>query len=237
MDEAGYPGWDWSMSRQYATPIDPLAPGYWLAEPNRPFRSAQLMAQQPRLLAEEAMNADDVDPEEQAAVVACVQDTPPVAEAEADSVARPVIATRLAAAWHERVEEAAAQVGTPEAYLDCLEDADIPVLGSDLPVYRLPQAVSAMGPGVDEIPSTPSDAAATSSGWLKLLEAEAAVNAADWSCRSEEYFASIGDVAVLTSEFEEEFKREIADAQEGWHLIVKKAESLGYTGASGPLGR
>jgi hypothetical protein len=59
---AGYPDWDWSLSRQYAIPTDPLDAGVWFAEPNRPFRSDVLIAEKPRLEADSTMNRDDIDP-------------------------------------------------------------------------------------------------------------------------------------------------------------------------------
>ncbi len=59
MDEKGFPEWDWSLTRLYATPDpDPLMYATWFSEPNAPVLSEPLIVHKRALLAEAESNRD-----------------------------------------------------------------------------------------------------------------------------------------------------------------------------------
>lgn len=234
----GHPEWDWSLSRQYATPIDSLASGVWLAQPMRPFRSEQLMAQQPRLLAELEMNADDVSEQLQEIIVRCSNSAEPASEVAAESAARPRVAAQLIDEWNQVIGQAAEEAGgSLDKYYACMDAADLSVLAeTGLPSEYLGEAVSTLGPSDSEMPSSAPDPLAAAPQWHELLTVESEINEADWSCRQETYLSHIGDVRSIAIQFAEAHQTEILAAQAGWAEIEREATLLGYDGTVGALG-
>lgn len=238
MQAAGYPDWDWSLSRQYAGPVDPLASGVWFGEPNRPFRSQQLVAQQRRLRADDTMNADDVSPQRQAAVLSCVNSTPRASDSEAESATMPPVVAQLVSEWSNTISAAAAAAADTSAYYECMDAAKIPVLvGTGLPATELSEAISTLGPNSADIPASPSDPAAAGDAWQSFLRSEKTITDADWSCRQDVYQRRIGDLVPVITRFATEHSTEMADAQAQWERVAKEAADVGFTGQVGALGQ
>ncbi len=234
---AGYSDWDWSLSRQYATPVDPLASGVWFSEPDRPFRSEQLIAQRSRLLAERIMNRDDVPADRQAAIVGCVNTTRGGSESEAEAATEPPVAAKLREDWNEAIAQVADTVAQSSEYYECMDSARIPILVSTgLSATELGQAVSAMSPDDADIPVSASAPSAENDGWQRFIRAEKAITDADWACRKDVYAAHIMDLAPVIAGFSTNHAAEIAQAQAGWQGIQKQADAVGFTGQDGPLG-
>ena len=239
MESAGYPGWDWSLSRTYAAPQDPLNSQSWLAEPLRRWRSADLLAMRPFLVAEQVMNADDMSPGMDDAVTSCLEAVKPRSETTLDEAA-PRLAERLTLEWYGMVSALGDEFALPPAskYLDCMDAADISALDDiDAPATEIGPAMSRLGPADSDIPRSLDDTTRwNSGGWQHLLRGEDELIEADWSCRKEVYVAAIDDVLPRIEAFAEEHTDEIAAARRAWRQVVADAEKLGYRGQEGPLG-
>ena len=236
MSKQGYPEWDWSASRQYARPTDPLASSIWFATPHRAQRSELLMSQQRRLLAEETMNQESA-PERQKTILECSLSTPDASEAAAEAATRPTSASKLVEEWNEMVSDAGADAGDASTYYDCMDSSDVTVLDdSNLPSTELARALSMIDPPARDTPRTPTDSSARSEVWLRFVALEKEATDADWQCRKDVYLANIGNLPSLINDFVAEHRDEIDQAKSGWEFLEAEAAGVGYTGQPGPLG-
>lgn len=240
MESVGHPEWDWSLSRTYAATQDPLNSQFWLAEPLRPWRSADLLAMRPFLEAEQVMNADNAAADMDEAVTSCLDTVTPRSEAAlARAAPRPI--ERLTHEWYGMVSALGDEFDLPPAskYLDCMDAADISALDDiDAPATEIGPAMSRLGPADSDIPHSLDDTTRWSSGgWQHLLRGEDELIEADWSCRRDIYVAAIDDVLPHIKEFAEEHSVEIAAARREWKQVVADAEKLGYRDQEGPLGQ
>lgn len=240
MESAGYPEWDWSLSRTYAAPPDPLNSQFWLAEPLRRWRSADLLAMRPFLEAEKVMNADNTSVGMDEAVTSCLKAVTPRSEATLDQAA-PRLIERLTLEWYGMVSALGDEFALPSAstYLDCMDASDVSALDDiDAPATEIGPAMSRLGPSDSDIPRSLDDSARwNSGGWQHLLRGEDELIEADWSCRMDVYVAAINDVLPHIKEFAEQHTDEIATARRAWKQVVADAEELGYRGQEGPLGQ
>jgi hypothetical protein len=238
MDDAGYPAWDWSLSRHYTPPRDPLNSSEWLDEPLKRWRSVDLLVMRPFLEAEVIMNHPSVGQDE--AITECLGSIDPRSEEVLDPAA-PRLIERLTLKWYDMVREAEERFDLPPTsrYLDCMDAADISALDDEgLPANdNIGPAMSALGPDDDHIPHSLDDTERwNSAGWQRLLAGEDELVEADWACREDVYVQAIEKMAPLIDAFVEEHRADLAAVREAWEQIVAKAEQLGYTGEPGPLG-
>jgi hypothetical protein len=235
LEAAGFPEWDWSKSRQYATPSDPLGVGTWLAEPNRPLRSEQLMAQRRALLAEASMNRDHIDPAENKAIGTCLDSPHHASHTVVGEM--PKAARILQDQWWAMVEGVAEQVAPISEYDDCMVAAHIPALEKfKMPASEIGVAIARLGPSDSVIPSSPRDPRAKSPAWQAFRASEKQVTDADWQCRKATYDAAMVRLGSQLDHFASAHAAEIKAARAGWRQVQAQAKSLGYVGQSGPLG-
>lgn len=237
MEGAGFPEWDWSLTRVYANPVDPLAPGTWLAEPNRFDRSEVLIAQRERLFTEDGMN-DEIPGDEDRAIGDCLSRvTPGGDEREAESVSRSAVASTLTEEWEGMVRKVAGSGGDLDSYYSCMDQATIPILDDlDLPLDATEERLAEISPDNQNIPTSPTDPVASSRQWQQLVTAEKSVNEADWSCRQNVYQAHITELVPAIEAFAATHRDEILQAQREWAIIEDEAAQIGYDGQPGPLG-
>lgn len=238
MDDAGYPAWDWSLSRHYTPPRDPLNSSEWLDEPLKRWRSADLLVMRPFLEAEVIMNHPSAEQDE--AVTECLGSVEPRSEGVLDRAA-PRLIERLTLEWYDMVRKAEERFDLPPTsrYLDCMDAADISALADEglLANDNIGPAMSALGPDDDDIPHSLDDTERwNSTGWQRLLAGEDELVEADWACREDVYVRAIEKMTAPIDAFLEAHRTDIAAVREAWEQIVAKAEQLGYTGEPGPLG-
>jgi hypothetical protein len=239
MEAKGFPEWDWSVSRVYATPQDPLGYGTWFAEPNRPVLSDPLIAHRQRMLAEEEMNRDDIPDDEDAAIGGCIPSVDDKRSVEAtEAPSRSATGARLMDAWVDMVQDVSDQAADADAYLRCMDEAEIPVLDDKgIPASEMWGGFSTLGPRDGKIPTSASDPLVTGEAWQEFLAAERVITEADWACRRDVYAAHIADVGTAMDQFEADHGQEIEQARQEWAEIETEARNLGYTGQVGPLGK
>ncbi len=236
MSENGYPDWDWSLSRQYARPTDPLAASEWFATPNRAYRSALLMSQRKRLVAEDAMNST-ADPAQQSSILQCSLSTPDAPERVATLATQPATASRLIAEWNDMIADAGKEAGDISSYYECMDSASVQALDDfDLRARDLARAFTLIEPSATSIPESGDDPRAQSPEWLEFIDLETQVTDTDWACRKEVYLANIATLPKLISDFVAANEDEIREAQRDWMVIAREASMVGYAGQPGPLG-
>lgn len=238
--QRGYPEWDWSLSRPYASPYDALRPSVWFAEPGDRIYSENEIATRPFAEAEKVMNADDRWPAGfSKTLLECEDSIKPASDTEVENASRPAGSAKLIESWRTALTEAGEKLGGSfDAYFDCMAAADLTVLKANGASYDDLAAVMAgeadkagPPPAADQDPSTYSDA------WKGFLATEDQVLAADTACRSDVCDANIGKVMATITDFSESHADEIAAARKGWDEVVAKAAQLGYHGQVGPLGK
>lgn len=228
MDEclaaAGFDEWDWSLARTYGDPIDPLSTNVWLAEPFGRWRSQDLLAARPFLLAEAKMNADDQSDAQMAAVHKCSEIAPPPAKLNDEAAA---VTERLSLRWWDMVRDYRPE-GMPDdsAYLACVDAAN-PSLLRGYGASELGQAMTAASPPDSQIPSDPTDPEQWDApGWQEFLQLEQEYLEADWSCREQVYSTKIAGLTPLIEEFEARHQAEISQASKDWAEVLSQAENL-----------
>jgi hypothetical protein len=232
MAAAGYPDWDWSRSRLHAGPEDALRTSVWFAEPDARFISQPLVVHKRELVAEAAMNSDDVSPARQAAVGTCASaargpSPTPHPDAVRLTTRKPQMAWKLTARWDAALSGADEAAEDPATYYSCLDAAHLQILRrTDLPATELGEAVSTLAPANAHIPSSPTDPVARSEQWRALLREEKVITDADWACRKDVYHRHIVDLAPLVIAFASEHAREIATAQRQWRDLAVEAQAL-----------
>ncbi|MGH3347864.1 MAG: hypothetical protein ACRDO4_12875 [Nocardioides sp.] len=238
LDNAGYPEWDWSLSRMYAAPVDPLKAGLWLRSPDGLGRAEYLMALGPHLRAEGEMNNPEYLEGEQDAILTCVRETPAGSEDEAERVTVPPEARTLIDAWNEAIEKYATEQNDPAEYLECMNDAQLTVLeATGLDASELFRALSAQNPPDTAIPLTTDDPHAENPHWQAFLTSQREVDNADWACREDVYSARIEGLLPLIEAFAADHAAEIGKVQTAWESIERQASEVGYHGQTGPLGQ
>jgi hypothetical protein len=240
MDEClarnGYPEWDWSLSRTYADPEDPLQTNTWLAMPMSRWRSNDLVAAKPFLLAEAVMNADPPSAEADA-VAACAGSS----SGNASRLGTDAPIGRLKNTWRSLVADVGATALPDErAYEDCVTAADVALLRgeeSDQPLAtRIAYAMSGASPDDADIPSDPINPQQWANpAWQHFLGLEDEFFRADWACRKYIYAEHIGDLDPVIDSFAAQHASEIAEASAYWRQVEADAAALGYTGQRGSL--
>lgn len=224
MAGAGFDDWDWSLARTYADPMDPFSTNVWLTEPYGRWRSQDLIAAKPFLLAEAKMNADDQSEAETAAVLDCSKNVPAPTNLNDEA---PAIAERLSELWWDMVRDYRPD-GMPgdEVYLACLDAADTTLLRG-FGAAELGPAMTAASPPDTEIPSNPTDPGQWGApDWQTFLRLEQEYLEADWACRERVYRAQVHGLAPLIEEFEAKHQAEIERAANAWADIVDRADAL-----------
>ena len=237
--EAGFPDWDWSLSRVYAQPTDPLSAGSWLAEPHRLATADLLVSQRERILAESIMNRDDIPPDEDEAIGGCLEQVVSASETDAEAAAVPSSASDLMVKWQEMVEQVAYRAGGDLAsYETCVDEMYVPMLDdSGLPLSAAPQRLESLMPGAEHIPTPHQDPETFSSVWQRFVDAERSLAEADWTCRRTVYEAHVRDLVPAIEEFVSANRDQILAAKHEWIEVESKAEALGFVGQAGPLGK
>lgn len=238
--QRGYPEWDWSLSRPYASPYDALSASVWFAEPGDRFFSENEIATRAFAEAEKVMNDADRWPAGfSKTLLECEDSVKPTSDADVEKASRPAGSAKLLEAWDTAMREAGERLGGSfDAYYDCMTAADLPVLKQnnrtydDLgPVMASEAGKAGPPPTADQDPSTYTDA------WRHFLDLEDQMLTADTACRTDVYNRDIGKLMATITEFAESHADEIASAQEGWDDVVVRAGQLGYHGQVGPLGK
>lgn len=232
MEEAGYPEWDWSLSRGYPVPEDPLAVTNYFSEPGRRVWSLNEMYSAPYVRAERKMNADDVPADRKVATLACVQQTSVPGEDHLARIGRPVGAEKLIRQWRSTLIAAEGRILGADAggdYVMCMDAARIPVLveaGRGVDDIGPVMAGAAPDNALIPAPGTPADEA--SQQWQEFLAVEDEYIAADMGCRRESYDRGIGEIANVVAEFERENEAAISEVELRWPDLVKDAQALGF---------
>ncbi len=242
MEDEGFPDWDWSILRPYATPVDALTSTVWFAEPHARFKSEDVMPQLPSMRVEAALSAEGrMPPDREAAASRCFSATPRTSDDAAGTAAVPPLAQDLIDQWFVLMTKAGQELGGDvRAFTSCMDHADISVLVDNKSPYAdLGVAMSSLVPAdLDQIPASDADPAVASPHWQRLLRAEQEVINADWACRRDVYERSIMDLAPVIRDFAEENAAAILDAEKAWDDKVEEAAHLGYDGSQiGPLGK
>lgn len=237
LEEKGYPEWDWSLSRSYAVPYDPLRPTEWFAELQRRRWSENESAMRDFVAAEREMNADEGRPEAyEKAIDTCLAASPQPSDDEVDRASTPKDATALVEAWRSTMREHGQKLGgDPAAYYECLDGAELEVLtawGESSDELGVVMAVEAGKAG-----PPPAEGEKPSEAWSRFLVLEGEVLAAEAACRQDVHDRHIAELAPVITAFAEEHADAISRAQSGWDEIEKRAAELGYHGQRGPLGR
>lgn len=242
LDERGYPQWDWSLARTYASPYDPLRPTEWFAELGDKVYSENEMAMRGYVAAEAEMNADvSRDPRYEQAIDECLAETPQPSDSDAHSVSAPAQTPALVEAWRTTMHHARDDIGGDiGVYYQCMEDASIPVLDNDGLPYggeessaKMASEAAKAGP----VPTSAQDPATYSDKWKHFLAEEEQIIDADVGCRKDVYDEGITRLGPVIAQFETDHADEIAKAGQGWEQITERAAELGYHGQSGPLGK
>ncbi len=237
LEEHGHPEWDWSLSRGYADPYDPLSRTEWFADLGRRIYSENEIAAHDYLAAEAVMNSDEPRNEKyEQAIDACLASTDQPSESEVDSAGQPNGAQELIEAWRSVMATAGTEHGgSLDTYYECIDEAKIPVLeAAERPYEDIAQV---MGREAAQAPAPGQDPATYSEAWNEFLATEDQVLEADIACREDVYAHGIPAMGPVIADFESQNADEIARAHAGWDEIVAKAAGLGYTGQRGPLGK
>lgn len=237
LEARGFPEWDWSLSRGYAYPYDPLTSTEWFADLGRRTFSEREIAARDFLAAEVVMNSDGGrSAQYEEAIDECSATAVRGSEEEVAAAGQPAGAQQLIEAWWATMSEAGVEVGGDlDDYYSCMDAAAIPVLDGvgrgydEIAQVMSSQAVPAPEPGTD--PANYSDE------WKRFLAIEGTVIAADVACRADVYERGITAIGPIVAEFERAHAHEIVAIQAGWSDAVERAEAFGYTGEPGPLGK
>jgi hypothetical protein len=238
MAKAGFPEWDWSLTRTYAVPADPFAGTILFVTPGRRAWTLNETYQAPYLAAEREMNADDIPADEDAAISTCLDTTETTADDEAIAAAStPSGAVELRSAWDDMLMGVVFSKFSDELrpYNECMSEfplAEQNDVSADELGPLMSGEVAAAGPA-----PTPGQALSTySNEWEAWLRTEAQYIEHDANCRSGVYTAHIAEFGPLIKDFAAKHSAEIERVRQGWFDIEKKARDLGYAGQSGPLG-
>lgn len=236
MEERGFPGWDWSLSRQYAAPVDPLAASDWFAGLEIPVWSQNEMAMRSFLDAERQMNEDDPSKEHERAVTECLGSTERTSDADASKAASPAVARELQESWRSMLRQADRDLGGELAdYSHCMNQ--LPILVDAGAEYdELGGVMSGEAGKAGPPPAPEADPSTHTPQWKHFLAVEQEVLSYDADCRREVYDEGIGSLGPLIAAFADEHAAEIRAAQDGWSEIEDAAADLGYHGQQGPLG-
>lgn len=239
LTERGFPEWDWSLSRGYPAPYDPLTPTLWFAEPGGRVFSDNEVASGPYLLAESEMNSDKARSSEyETAIDDCLEQVPPASDVDLVRAGQPAGTARLVDEWRRLMAEAGSRFGGEYAtYVTCMDASDIPAL------EEAQTSFSEIGPVMTRLagqagppPAPGADPSTYSESWNRFLDQEGDVIDADLACREEVYRRGIENIAKVVAEFEGRFASDIARAEAGWSDISAKAADIGYRGHPGPIG-
>ncbi len=234
MDRLGFPGWDWSATRNTAPRTNALGTSVFFSEPMGNEFSNAVMDRSAELKAEQRRLRREISPGEDAAIGDCLASTPATSDDEADSSASLPTAKKLRDAWWSMLTELDIRYGDQRAHDACVQGRGLDVLdGTSLSAAELPQALSSLTPSAENIP--PNRDAPSDAEWQRLLDAEDEVEEADWSCRSKVYNDHISDVDAAIQAFAADHAADIAKAEAEWESVVLAAEKLGFTGQTGPL--
>ncbi|WP_370617691.1 hypothetical protein [Mumia sp. Pv 4-285] len=230
LESAGFPEWQWSLSRSFASPADALGASDWFAEPLRPVWSENEIASAPFMAAEAEMNRDDHgrSPAYEAAIDKCLASTEPVSDAEADAVSAPEGTKKLVDAWDDALAQADDELGGDDAKRGaCMRSSSLSVLDETGQTYdELGPAMSYMAAKSGPAPAGPSDPRAKSPEWQRFLAQEQEVLEADFACRKDAYEQHIMDLAPLIEDFASEHAKEIEAVEAEWREITERAHSL-----------
>lgn len=235
MASRGFPDWDWSLPRAQNPEGHGLESSRIFAAPLSHAVSSGLMAAAESIRADATARQATPSPAELDAIQWCVDSTPPVADGDAPT--SPPAATTLREEWWKMLSDLDTTYGDLDAYAKCLSQARIPGLpqisSRDEAVY----ALTALQPAAAELPTAATDARAHSATWTRLVAAEGAWEAADWTCRSHAYNDHLNGVGDAVEQFAKEHAAQIADARQGWAELFAEAKSKGYRpGIYGPIG-
>lgn len=242
MAESGFPDWDWSLSRTYADPEDALNTSAWLEMPMGRYRSHDLVAAKPFLLAEHEMDADP-DPESSAAVSSCLEQSDVQPSKAYGDAAEPLVERLKNQWWGYIADFDADRMPSYATYVTCMESADVTLMAgmedtieSESFETAMGYAMSGASPPDASIPSDPDDPEQWANpDWQKFLSQEEEFDRADWGCRKDVYATFIEDLAPAIGAFADEHAEEIAEAGRYWQRVEERAAALGYTGQIGPL--
>jgi hypothetical protein len=237
MSEQGYPEWDWSLSREYAGPADPLGSD-WFGALQRPYWSQNEMVMRDFGAAELVMNADDASPEYGHAVDRCLDLTQGKGSDESlEAASMPEGSPSLISQWDSMLMKAEEDLmGDTAPYWNCMDDSSIEQVKAGGQSYEeiLPK-ISGMAAAAGPAPAVDADPSTYSTEWKEFLAIEQEVLDADEACRGDVYREHIGGLLPRIEVFARDHADQIEAADTGWRDIVSKAEELGYTGQSGPL--
>jgi hypothetical protein len=212
----------------------------WLAMPMSRWRSNDLIAAKPFLQAETQMNAEE-PPAYSDAVSACLESVKEEPRSNRRVDVAPVVG-ELTRQWSSFVGGfEASQMPDASVYVDCMNDADITMMGGQRPGFTefgtaVGYAMSGASPDDAAIPSDPRSAEEWANPeWQRFLGLEDEFDQADWQCRRDVYAAHIDDLGPAIDSFASTHADDIAAAGQFWRDITDQAASLGYNGQIGPL--
>ncbi len=236
MEDRGYAEWDWSLSRPYADPTDPMSISPWFAQPMARWRSHDVVAARPFLFAERVMNAA-LPAAEDAAVRECLREVrDQVKPTYVDSPDKSI--RQVERAWHQMVYEFE-RAHAPDRldYYTCMNDADVTILdGQGLLIGDVGEAMSGASPADDAIPEDPNNPEQWSNpDWQEFLAKEQQFFEQDWNCRMGVYQANIDALGSAVDEFATANASLIEGAKAYWLDVQARALALGYSGQVGSL--
>lgn len=231
LEQAGFPEWDWSLSRGYPVPEDPLAATDYFAELGRRVWSINESYSAPYARAEAKLNDDELSQEQFEATQTCVQTAEVPTDDELLAVGRPPGAQRLIDQWRLAMRAAEREIvgaDTP-AYSACMSAADIPFL-KDLgrTFDEIGPAMAQVAPPNDDVPPPGTALEATSEAWRDYLAIEDQFIAADVGCRRAVYHQGIDAIGVAVADFEARHAVEIAKVEASWPELIEAAGRLGF---------
>ena len=232
MDQAGYPEWDWSITRQYASSVDPLSSSAFFDDPAGKALSSTLMATVPGIIADDRLMNLTPGPVEDEVISRCLETTPPPSDEQGQL--RPV-GRGLLEDWRALMYSLDAEFGDEDAFWRCVDDANPSVLDGVEEPGEGGSVLYSLAPDGDDTPTGLSDPKADDDAWQRFLVAEQEWDAARWGCRSQVYNEHIDDVNTAVHQFALDNAKRIASTKAEWLVVEKRAAELGYHGQVGSI--
>jgi len=236
MEDAGFPQWDWSATRNAAPRTNALGTSVFFSEPMVHAYSNALMDIVESSRAEERLRTSVLTPDEDAAVGKCLEATPVTSDEAATSYSTPEVAAALRSHWWVMVDSFDSKYGDMSAYTSCFGRGDRE-LEVDLGVTgdSWQQVLAELAPPPSKTPPDAASQLTTAPAWSSFTQTEALVESIDWTCRAAIYEAHLDEVESAVDQFLADHADEIAQAQAEWLKVEQRATELGFYGQDGSI--
>jgi len=239
MAEKGFPEWDWSQVRNMAPRTNALATSTFFGAPLSHGYSASLMDTAAGVRAEYLFRVTSPNEKTGSAIDACLDETPPVSDDDADEAAVPAAVRGLRDQWWAMLSRLDAKYGDRKEHSTCFAEQAVTIAGTSgaLTADTWEIQLSHLVPPSDLIPDSAASPLVTGTRWAQFVAVEGDLEQADWTCRRSVYEEHLADVSAAIDAFAVEHQTQIAKAGDGWAKIEQRAAELGYHGQAGAITR